>query len=69
MIIIDTVVGSNTCDNICNETQALFDMYIMFINGVEREEREWKRIFLEAGFINYKITSTLGYRSIIEVYP
>jgi len=49
--------------------QALFDLYIMVVNGMERDEQEWKKIFLEAGFSDYKITPVLGGRSIIEVYP
>jgi hypothetical protein len=47
----------------------MFDLFIMFINGVERDEQEWKKIIFEAGFTNYKITPVLGVRSIIEVYP
>jgi hypothetical protein len=49
--------------------RAMFDVYIMFISGMERDEQEWKKIFLEAGFNDYKITPVLGVRSIIEVYP
>jgi hypothetical protein len=41
----------------------------MYIDGIEREEHEWRKIFLEAGFTDYKITPTNGVRSIIEVYP
>jgi hypothetical protein len=51
------------------ETQVMFDLFIMFINGVERDEQEWKKIIFEAGFNDYKITPVLGVRSIIEVYP
>ncbi|TVU07433.1 hypothetical protein EJB05_47488, partial [Eragrostis curvula] len=69
VIIIDMVVGSSPQDRSCQETQALTDLFIMSINGVEREEHEWRKIFLEAGFGDYKITPILGLRSIIEVYP
>jgi hypothetical protein len=41
----------------------------MFINGTERDENQWKKIFFEAGFCDYKITPVLGVRSLIEVYP
>ena len=41
----------------------------MGINGVERDEQEWKKIFFEAGFKDYKIMPILGVRSIIELYP
>ncbi|XBJ11625.1 O-methyltransferase ZRP4 [Aegilops tauschii subsp. strangulata] len=66
VIIIDIVVGA---DKKHGEVHALLDLYIMFINGVERDEQEWSKIFLEAGFSDYKIIPVLGFRSIIEVYP
>uniref|UniRef100_A0ACD5T8I9 Uncharacterized protein n=1 Tax=Avena sativa TaxID=4498 RepID=A0ACD5T8I9_AVESA len=69
VIIIDIVVGAGLGDNKHKEVHALFDMYIMLINGIERDEQEWSKIFLEAGFSDYKITPVLGFRSIIEVYP
>ncbi|XP_028117939.1 trans-resveratrol di-O-methyltransferase-like [Camellia sinensis] len=37
--------------------------------GRERSEKEWEKIFLEAGFSHYKITPIFGLRSLIEVYP
>ncbi|CAN6346190.1 unnamed protein product [Urochloa humidicola] len=69
VIIIDIVVqeGSSNLKN--RETQALFDLYIMLVNGIERDEQEWKNIFFKAGFDDYKISPVLGARSIIEVYP
>jgi hypothetical protein len=30
------------------ETQVMFDLYIMTVNGAERDEQEWKKIFIEA---------------------
>lgn len=63
------VVGSESSDTRHLETQVLYDLLIMGINGVERDEQEWKKIFLEAGFNDYKIMSILGVRSIIELYP
>lgn len=69
VIIIDIVVGAGPQDLKHKETQVMFDLFIMFINGVERDEQEWKKIIFEAGFTNYKITPVLGVRSIIEVYP
>lgn len=51
------------------ETQLLFDLLMMnFTSGRERNECEWRKIFLSAGFIDYKITHFLGLRSIIELY-
>ena len=71
VIILDIVVGagSSSSDRKNVETQCLFDLFIMFINGAERDEREWKKIIFEAGFRSYKIIPVLGIRSIIEVYP
>ncbi|PWZ28670.1 O-methyltransferase ZRP4 [Zea mays] len=70
VIILDIVVGAgSSCDRKNVETQCLFDLYIMTINGVQRDEREWKKIIFEAGFTSYKIIPVLGTRSIIEVCP
>ncbi|CAO2143615.1 unnamed protein product [Urochloa humidicola] len=69
VINIDSVMGSGPQDTISKEAQALYDLYMMYINGVERGENEWRRIFQEAGFSDYKIISGLGIRSAIEVYP
>ncbi|EES07738.1 hypothetical protein BDA96_04G365500 [Sorghum bicolor] len=69
VIIIDMVVGSESSDNRHVETQVLFDLLVMTIDGAERDEQEWKKIFLEAGFEDYKIIPVLGVRSIIELYP
>ncbi|XP_066384647.1 5-pentadecatrienyl resorcinol O-methyltransferase-like [Miscanthus floridulus] len=69
VIIIDIVIGSNSSDTKLLETQIICDLDIMKIGGVERDEQEWKKIFLEAGFKDYNIMSVLGLRSIIELYP
>ncbi|KAF8700415.1 hypothetical protein HU200_034353 [Digitaria exilis] len=69
VIIMNLVVGYGPLENVVKETQVLFDMYMMRYGGAEREEQEWKKIFLEAGFSDYKITPILGFQSIIEVFP
>uniref|UniRef100_A0A0E0PPY4 O-methyltransferase C-terminal domain-containing protein n=1 Tax=Oryza rufipogon TaxID=4529 RepID=A0A0E0PPY4_ORYRU len=69
VIIMDIVVGAGPSDQKHREVQALFDMYIMLVNGIERDEQEWKKVFVEAGFSGYKIMPILGFRSMIEVYP
>ncbi|KAM0829660.1 hypothetical protein ACQ4PT_066747 [Festuca glaucescens] len=71
VIIINMVVGSGTSqdNNRKEEAQVLYDLFLMVIEGGEREEHEWEKIFLEAGFSGYKIIPLLGIRSIIEVYP
>ncbi|KAL5202145.1 hypothetical protein ABZP36_013097 [Zizania latifolia] len=69
VIIMDIVFGAGPSDQKHRELHALFDLYIMFVNGIQRDEQEWKKIFLDAGFSGYKIMPVLGFRSIIEVYP
>uniref|UniRef100_A0A0D9WNS8 Uncharacterized protein n=1 Tax=Leersia perrieri TaxID=77586 RepID=A0A0D9WNS8_9ORYZ len=69
VIIINVVVGHGPDNVAAKETQVFYDMYMMSIDGIEREEHEWRDIFIEAGFSDYKITPILGYQSIIEVFP
>ncbi|XP_025791300.1 O-methyltransferase ZRP4-like isoform X2 [Panicum hallii] len=69
VVIIDIVIGAGQSDKKQKEMQVVFDLFIMFINGTERDENQWKKIFFEAGFCDYKITPVLGVRSLIEVYP
>ncbi|KZV52041.1 trans-resveratrol di-O-methyltransferase-like [Dorcoceras hygrometricum] len=70
VIIIDIVLGHNEENNIVTEDQLYYDILMMiYLNGKERNEKEWKQLFLDAGFSSYNITPALGVRSIIEVYP
>ncbi|PWZ17653.1 O-methyltransferase ZRP4 [Zea mays] len=70
VVILDMVVGAGSSDDEKHvETQIVFDLFMMFINGTERDETEWKKIIFEAGFSHYKIIPVFGVRSIIEVYP
>ncbi|GMI86942.1 N-acetylserotonin O-methyltransferase [Hibiscus trionum] len=70
VIIIDIVVRFNDEGFKLVETQLFFDMLMMVaVNGRERREEEWAKLFSAAGFSNYKITPILGLRSLIEVYP
>ncbi|CAL4987747.1 unnamed protein product [Urochloa decumbens] len=69
IIIIDIVVGSNSSDSKLLETQVMCDLDMMKIDGAERDEQEWKKLFLGAGFKDYSIKPVLGLRSIIELYP
>lgn len=69
VIIVDMVIGSGPNEIVTKETQVFFDVLMMILDGREREELEWKRIFIEAGFSDYKIISVLGVRSVIELYP
>lgn len=70
VIIIDIVIGEKNENHVLTEAKLFFDMLMMvLVNGREREEKEWEKLFLEAGFSHYKITSIFGMRSLIEVYP
>ena len=71
LIIIDMVMtGNEKGDNDTIETQLFLDMTVMVLYASqERNEKEWAKLFSDAGFSDYKITPSLGLRSIIEVYP
>ena len=71
VIIIDMKVENEKDeDDESYETQLFFDMLMMaLVTGRERNEKEWAKLFQDAGFSDYKITPILGLRSLIEVYP
>ncbi|OVA00005.1 O-methyltransferase [Macleaya cordata] len=70
VIIIEIVLEDRKQEHETTETQFFFDIQMMVFNGgKERSEREWKELFLESGFTEYKITPLPGFRSLIEVYP
>ncbi|CAK9164795.1 unnamed protein product [Ilex paraguariensis] len=70
VIIIDMIVQNQKGDDESIETQLFFDMLMMIVlTGRERNEKEWAKLFFDAGFSDYKITPILGLRSVIEVYP
>jgi hypothetical protein len=70
VIIIDAVVGNENEDKEAFEAQIFYDLEMMvLVNGKERNEKEWSKLFFSAGFSNYKITHGLGFKSLIEVFP
>ncbi|KAF9587296.1 hypothetical protein IFM89_001020 [Coptis chinensis] len=70
VIIIDVVVDCNKGKFQATEAQLCFDILMMVsLTGKERTEKEWEKLFMQAGFTSYKITHGLGLRSIIEVFP
>ncbi|KAL5730548.1 hypothetical protein ACHQM5_003354 [Ranunculus cassubicifolius] len=70
VIIIDMVLDHKKGKYESIESQLCFDMLMLtLVNGKERSETEWEKLFAEAGFTSYKITPGLGLRSIIEVFP
>ncbi|KAI4968203.1 hypothetical protein ZWY2020_005315 [Hordeum vulgare] len=69
VIIIEIVVGSSS-EAIYHATQQLYDLHMSMVTpGMERDEKEWCKLFMESGFTKYKINPLLGLRSIIEVFP
>ncbi|KAI3938415.1 hypothetical protein MKW98_015314 [Papaver atlanticum] len=72
VIIIDIVVkeGKKQENDEFSKTQLYFDMLMMSThNGKERTEKEWEKLFIDAGFTHYKITPLMGFSSLIEVFP
>nr|CAD1844234.1 unnamed protein product [Ananas comosus var. bracteatus] len=70
VIIIDMVMISRESEHFkSEETQLFFDILMMVLtSGKERNEKEWSKIFTDAGYKEYKILNALGLRSVIEVY-
>lgn len=70
VIIIDMVMENEKGDREIVEAQLFYDMEMMaLVTGKERSEKEWANLIFNAGFSYYKITSVLGSKSLIEVYP
>ncbi|KAH7688837.1 O-methyltransferase COMT-type protein [Dioscorea alata] len=70
VIIIEAVVEHDVDPDETTKTQYLLDIHMMtFTTGKERDENEWKSIFLQASFPSYKIICDLGVHCVIEVYP
>lgn len=64
------VLKNGEGDNELLETQLFFDILMMTVlTGRERSEKDWAKLFVDAGFSDYKITPILGLRSLIQVYP
>ncbi|KDP24062.1 hypothetical protein JCGZ_25719 [Jatropha curcas] len=70
VIIIDIVMESPNWVDKATETIQLYDLeMLVLVSGQERNEKDWAKLFFDAGFSNYKINPVLGLRSIIEVFP
>nr|CAD1830177.1 unnamed protein product [Ananas comosus var. bracteatus] len=69
IIIIDIVMSRETEHFKSKETQLFFDILMMVVtSGKQRNEKEWNKLFTDAGYKEYKILNALGLRSVIEVY-
>ncbi|XP_068487507.1 flavonoid 4'-O-methyltransferase-like [Phaseolus vulgaris] len=70
VIVVDAVMNTNEDEEELNELKLLMDVSMTcLINGKERKEEEWKKLFMEAGFQSYKISPFTGYLSLIQIYP
>nr|GMC73671.1 trans-resveratrol di-O-methyltransferase-like [Ipomoea batatas] len=70
VIIIDMVMEDPKQDACGRKAQIYMDMLMMVLLGSkERNKKQWEKLFWEAGFSDYKISSTLGIRSLIHLFP
>ncbi|CAL1378135.1 unnamed protein product [Linum trigynum] len=76
VIIVDTVRGmnknkvSNNSQYYGDEIDHCLDMLMMaLVNGRERDEKQWNKLLVAAGFSSFKIHPVLGVRSLIEAFP
>jgi isoflavone-7-O-methyltransferase len=69
VIVIDMVINEKKEDNQLTEIKLLMNVSISCLNGKERTEKEWKKLFIEAGFQDYKISPCTELLSLIEIYP
>ncbi|OIT22906.1 PREDICTED: trans-resveratrol di-O-methyltransferase-like [Nicotiana attenuata] len=70
VIIIDIVLENPNVTNEFVRAQHYMDLLMMVCYAAkQRTKMEWERLFIDAGFNEYKITPTLGTRSLIEIYP
>ncbi|CAI0376166.1 unnamed protein product [Linum tenue] len=71
LMIADHVLGHESCnDESSMGTSLLFDLGDMVnLEGYVRTEKQWAKLFSDAGFTNYTITPVGGLRLLIQVYP
>ncbi|VAH69547.1 flavonoid O-methyltransferase-like protein Os11g0303600 [Triticum dicoccoides] len=68
VIIVDMVVGCPSKSMF--KAQVLFDLLMMVMtSGKEREEHEWGKIFMDAGFNDYKTRPIMGCMAVTELHP
>ncbi|XP_065874846.1 probable O-methyltransferase 3 [Euphorbia lathyris] len=71
LMIMDIVMDQeNKVHHSASETTNLYDLEMMvLVSGIERNEKQWAKLFFDAGFTSYKINHVLGLRSLILVFP
>lgn len=69
-MIVDMVVNFIQDEYQMTHSQYCGDLKMMiYTTGKERDEKEWKKLFEDAGFSSYKITPVYAMWSLIELYP
>ncbi|KAL5095802.1 hypothetical protein RYX36_000129 [Vicia faba] len=69
VIVIDMVINEKKDEKNITQMKLVMDVNMASVNGKERNEKEWKKLFVEAGFQDYKISPLTGFLSLIEIYP
>nr|CAB3488967.1 unnamed protein product [Digitaria exilis] len=70
MVLVVTVYIITRSESAMFEAQVSLDLLMMAVtSGKERDEDEWRKIFMDAGFRRYKARPLLCFLSIIELYP
>ncbi|CAI0438944.1 unnamed protein product [Linum tenue] len=76
VMIADHVLGHESCSSGGGNSDRgassslLLDLMLMAVaEGCLRSEKQWGKLFSDAGFSSYVITPVAGLRSLIQVYP
>ncbi|KAI5432251.1 Isoflavone-7-O-methyltransferase 9 [Lathyrus oleraceus] len=69
VILMEIVMNEKKDDHQITQVKMQMDVNMACVNGKERNEEEWKKLFVEAGFKDYKISPLTELLSIIEIYP
>ncbi|CAK8540734.1 unnamed protein product [Lathyrus sativus] len=69
VIAIEIVMNEKKDNSEITLLKMQIDTCLACINGKERNEEEWKKLFVEADFKDYKIFPLTGFLSLIEIYP
>ncbi|MED6108355.1 Isoflavone 7-O-methyltransferase [Stylosanthes scabra] len=69
IIVIDTVINEKSDEYELTQMKLRMDIVMTNVNGKERSEEELKKLFLEVGFQDYKISPLNVIYSLIEIYP
>jgi trans-resveratrol di-O-methyltransferase len=68
VIILDIVIGSSPAKEML-QAQLELDLLMMVVtSGKERDEQQWRKLFIEAGFSQQKTRPIAGFTSITQLY-